>query len=227
MLSAQYCAHRARNAPRPFCSSLVASRQAPNLPPTTTNENSRTLPFQTRFRAPSGLFQQCGGERLQLPDLIDCDWRSSGAAGRYAVSPGSNLVPTSAKRLAVITTVEVIGETIVQSRDLHFASRPRSLLHCGNDLLVVSAYKAGRAWSPFSHYPFHLAPDRLVERILVRNCGTLGTRSWRRLRTGRPEQHPLGSSQSALPANRETCFNLDTRVSLDFSRQRQLLDLDY
>jgi hypothetical protein len=95
-LSAQYCAHRARNAPRLSCSSLVASRQAPNLPRTTTNENPRTLPFQTRFRAPSGLFRQCGGERLQLPDLNDNNWRSSDAAGRYAVSPGSNLVPTSA-----------------------------------------------------------------------------------------------------------------------------------
>ena len=88
--------HLARNAPRPSSPSLVASRQAPNLPRTTTNENPRTLPFQTRFRAPSGLFQHRGGERLELPDLIDYDWRSSDAAGRYAVSPGSNLVPTSA-----------------------------------------------------------------------------------------------------------------------------------
>ena len=68
-------------------------------------------------------------------------------------------LPTS----AVITTVEVIGKTLLQSRDLYIASRPRSLLHCGNDLLVVSAYKAGRAWSTLSHYSFHLAPDRLTE----------------------------------------------------------------
>jgi len=55
-------------------------------------------------------------------------------------------LPTS----AVVTTVEVIGKTLLQSRDLYIASRPRSLLHCGNDLLVVTAYKAGRAWSTFS-----------------------------------------------------------------------------
>lgn len=93
------CLHRARNAPRPSCSSLVASRQAPNLPRTTTNENPRTLPFHTRFRAPSGHARQSGGEDDQLPDLDDDDWRSSFGPGRYAVLPGSNLVPTSAKRL--------------------------------------------------------------------------------------------------------------------------------
>ena len=76
--------------------------------------------------------------------------------------------PTS----AAITTVEVIGEAIKQSRDLCIASRPRSLLHCGNDLLVLSAYKAGRAWSTSSHCPFHLAPDRLVEEDP--GCGTAG-----------------------------------------------------
>ena len=85
-LSPLYFVHRARNAPRPSCSSLVASRQAPNLPRTTTNKNPRTLPFQTRFRAPSGLFRRCGGEGLQLPDLLDYDWRSSDSAGRYGLA---------------------------------------------------------------------------------------------------------------------------------------------
>lgn len=73
-----------------------SERQAPNLPQKAANENSHTLPFQTRFRAPSGHAQQCGGEEHQLTDLDDDNWQSSGAAARYAVEPQSNLVPTYA-----------------------------------------------------------------------------------------------------------------------------------
>jgi len=44
------------------------------------------------------------------------------------VLPERNLVPTSATS-AFITIVEVIGKTLLQSRDLYITSRPRSLLH--------------------------------------------------------------------------------------------------
>lgn len=102
--------------------------------------------------------------RPRLAVIVHC-WPVRGLAGEQ---PCTDIRQTS----AVITTVEVIGEAIKQSRDLCIASRPRSLLHCGNDLLVLSAYKAGPAWSTFSHYPFHLAPDRLVEEDP--GCGTAG-----------------------------------------------------
>lgn len=102
--------------------------------------------------------------RQQLAVIGRC-WPVRGLTGEQ---PCTDICATS----AVITTVEVIGKTILRSRDLHIASRPRSLLHCGNDLLVVSAYKAGRAWSTSLHYPFHLAPDRLVEEDP--GCGTAG-----------------------------------------------------
>jgi hypothetical protein len=101
--------HRARNAPRPSCSSLVASRQAPNLPRTTTNENPRTLPFQTRFRAPSGLSQQYGGEGHQF---TNCQILSTTTGGHRTLLAGTRScwgatlyrhLPTS----AAITTVEV------------------------------------------------------------------------------------------------------------------------
>lgn len=64
-----------KEGPTTAISSLVASRQAPNLPQTAANENSHTLPFQTRFRAPSGHAHQCGGEEHQLTDFDDNNWR--------------------------------------------------------------------------------------------------------------------------------------------------------
>jgi hypothetical protein len=117
---------------------------------------------------------------------------------------------------AAITTAEVTGKTLLLSRDLCIASSPRSLLHYGNDLLFLSSYKASRISSTFALRPFHLAPGQIDDENRVRDCGILGTRSWRRLRTGRPEQHLLGSSQSPLPLNRQTCFDLETRVSPGF-----------
>lgn len=80
-------------------------------------------------------------------------------------------LPTS----AAITTIQVSRETLLRSRDLCIASSPRSLLHCGNDLVLSAAYKAGRTPSTSSHHhPSSFQAD-LDKSIGARNCGTLGT----------------------------------------------------